>query len=290
MTALSLPAPTLKARTLDTLHILTDDALALKTGVRVAFTGRAGGVSAAPYDGLNLGSHVGDALDSVLENRGLLLRAIGVENAFLVVPNQVHGTDLVELSQRDVDQLEQARDRAASASGADGLIVSVPDVAALLCFADCVPVIIVSPTGRFAVVHAGWRGVVAGIAGKAVREMARADVAGGFFEGESDAAASYNAYLGPHIHAECFETGPEVSKRFEEAFGPSCLADDRHVDLARALETDLVSAGMTADRVLDSGICTVCSHENYYSYRASGGTCGRHGAFAVRSSSGLAHR
>ena len=282
MTALSLPAPQLKARTLDSLHILTDDALALKTGVRVAFTGRSGGVSSAPYDGLNLGSHVGDDIDSVQENRRLLLRALGAADAELIVPNQVHGTDLVELTSGDRVEIEAARDRAMALEGADGLVVFAPGLAALLCFADCASLIVVSPSGRFAVVHAGWRGAVAGIAGKAVRKMAAADVAAGFFSSEGEAAASYNAYIGPHIHAECFETGEDVSKRFEDAFGRSCILDSRHVSLARAIEVDLLGAGMGSDRILDSGVCTVCSHEDYFSYRATGGVCGRHGALAVR--------
>lgn len=282
MTALSLPAPSLEARTLDSLHILTDDALALKTGVRVAFTGRSGGVSAAPYDGLNLGSHVGDDLSAVNENRRILLRALGAEDARLVMCNQVHGTDLVEIYHDGEGELAAACERALSPAGADGVVVGLSGVAALLCFADCAPVVIVSPTGRFAVAHAGWRGAVAGIAGKAARTLAARDLACHSFESAEEALAQYNAYIGPHIHEECFETGEDVSARFREAFGETCLTDARHVSLARALEVDLVHAGLVAWRILDSGVCTVCSHEDYFSYRASGGVCGRHGALALR--------
>lgn len=282
MTALSLPAPSLEARTLDSLHILTDDALALKTGVRVAFSGRSGGVSEHPYDGLNLGSHVGDDLSAVVENRRLLLHALDADGARLVMCNQVHGTDLVEIHQDGEGELGAACERALSPKGADGLVVGLPNVAALLCFADCAPVVIVSPTGRFAVAHAGWRGAVAGIAGKAARSLAAQDLACQSFEDEAEALASYNAYIGPHIHEECFETGEDVSARFSDAFGESCLADARHVSLARALEVDLTRAGLSAERILDSGVCTRCSYEDFFSYRASGGVCGRHGALAVR--------
>lgn len=280
--ALELPLPQLAERTLGALHIVTDDALALKTGVRVAFTGRVGGVSEGPYASLNLGSHVHDDAAAVVENRRLLADALGVSPERLIVPNQVHGTNLVTVDSADAEVVATAAEQAASPEGADGIIVSAPDVAALLCFADCVPAIIVSPTGRFAVVHAGWRGVEASIAPKAVAAMARADASAGAFADEQAAAASYNVYLGPHIHGECFETGADVHKLFVTKFGEACAVDARRIDLKMALSVDLARVGVASERIVDAGICTVCNSDEYFSYRASGGVCGRHGAVAVR--------
>ena len=85
-----------------------------------------------------------DAVDAVQENRRRLLAALGAEGMPLVVPNQVHGTRIVAID--DASDIEDAC--AAAAEGADGLLVGVPDVAALLCFADCVPVVVVSPDGE----------------------------------------------------------------------------------------------------------------------------------------------
>ena len=95
------------------------------------------------------------------------------------------------------------------------------------------------------------------------------------------AAAALNAYLGPHIHAECFETGADVRARFVDRYGADVAPDGRHVDLARALACDLGGAGLAAERIADAGACTACRPDDYFSYRASGGTCGRHGAIAV---------
>ena len=211
--AATLPVPHLDARLFGArrLSALTDEALFERTGVRIAFTGRAGGVSEGPYAALNLGGHVGDDPAAVARNRELLLEALGAGEAALVVPSQVHGDEIVEVASAEPGAVEAARARALE--GADGLLVDVPQVAALLCFADCVPVVLASPTGRFAVVHAGWRGAVAGIAGKAVRLLAARDAAE-LGIAPSSAAAALNAYLGPHIHAECFETGAEVRARF----------------------------------------------------------------------------
>ena len=276
----NIPKPQLDARQLGARRIpaLIDDGLARATGVRIAFTGRAGGVSAPPYDELNLGSHVGDDRAAVDANRARVLEALGVSAAKLIVPNQVHGTNGVQVVACDQESLSRAA--AQAAEGADYLAVEVADVAAMLCFADCVPVIVVSPTGRFAVAHAGWRGAVARIASKAVASLTQLDRR----ELGADAAQWYNAYIGPHIRSECFECGAEVVQAFRQEFGEVAIADACHVDLAAAVSADLLSAGVQLDRIADAGICTRCRSEEFYSYRASGGTCGRHAAVAVRAS------
>lgn len=271
-----LPEPNLVARRIGARRIpaLIDEGLARAVGVRIAFTGREGGVSAPPFDSLNLGSHVGDDPEAVLRNRELLLEAVGAPRAQLVVPSQVHGTHGVVVDGADDASISLARSEAGQ--GADFLAVSVPDVAALLCFADCTPVVIVSPTGRFAVAHAGWRGAVAGIAGKAARSLAALDA------GDGVEPSACNAYIGPHIHGECFECGPDVVERFRDAFGEAAAPDARHVSLAEAVSADLVRAGIAPDRIACADACTKCRAGEFFSYRASGGTCGRHGALAVR--------
>jgi len=187
-----LPIPQITARRFGArcLPALTDDALYERTGVRVAFTGRAGGVSEGPYSSLNLGNHVGDGPASVERNRALVLEALDAADVPLVVPSQVHGEVVVELDDASPEALDAARE--AALAGADALVATVPGIAALLCFADCVPVIVVSPTGRFAVAHAGWRGVENGVAAKAVRALARADAA----ELGEDAASGYKRGVG----------------------------------------------------------------------------------------------
>lgn len=266
-----LTLPQLTQREFDGIPVLTDDALFQKAKVRIAFTGRTGGISAEPYSALNLGSHVGDSLGDVLVNRDRLLCALAPADCHLLVPNQVHGTVVLPIDSNEDEYVDDAR-RTIS-EGADGVAVSCKKVAALLCYADCTPVIVVSPTGRFAVVHAGWRGAVEGIVGKAVRLLADAD---------GDDPSQFNVYIGPHIRQECFETGEEVTQRFADQFGEECVVDSRHVSLAQAVSIDAMRAGVAAERIVDACICTKCNPEDYFSYRASGGTCGRHGAFAVR--------
>ncbi|HIW76112.1 MULTISPECIES: polyphenol oxidase family protein [Gordonibacter] len=275
-----LPKPHLDARLFGARRIsaLTDESLFERTGLRIAFTARGGGVSEAPYDSLNLGSHVDDDLSAVEVNRALLLEALGAADAPLLVPSQVHGDEAVEVTSADAAAVEEARRHAAA--GADILVVGAPEVVALLCFADCVPVIVAAPSGRFAVAHAGWRGAVAGVAGKAARLVAAREAAETGVD-ERTAASTLNAYLGPHIRACCFETGADVREQFVQRFGAEVAPDAHHVDLARAITRDLEQAGVQPSRIADAGVCTVCHSDEYFSYRASGGRCGRHGAFAV---------
>ena len=271
-----LPYPHLEQHTVNAIYFLTDDALASSVGVYAGFTLRFGGVSKPPYDSLNLATHVDDDARAVAQNRQLLLDALGVSQAPVLVPNQIHGTNLVTVDCGDAEAWDTYAQQAAE--GADGIIVNVPEKAALLCFADCLPAIVVSPSGRFAVLHAGWRGALAGIVGKAVREMALRDKNAGFCVG----AASYNLYIGPHICASCFEVSAEIARQFSEAYGSAVLLDGRHVDLAAAVAADAQRAGLDPQRVAYADECTVCNGDRLFSYRASGGVCGRQGAFGIR--------
>lgn len=271
-----LPLPSIIRRSFNGIVALSDDPLFDAVGVRIAFTSRNGGVSKAEYGELNLGNHVGDDPRCVEENRRILLDALGVSFGRCLFANQLHGDRVVVLPKdADADMLENARIQAIEE--ADGILVGASNTAALLCFADCVPVIIVSPTGAFAVVHAGWRGVMACIAPKAVRMLASHELG-------IDAAdlSDFNVYIGPHIHSECFEISEEICREFCDRFGDSVATDARHVDLSAALAVSLEEVGVLPERIADVGICTQCHPDEYFSYRASGGVCGRHGAIAFR--------
>lgn len=276
-----LPPPFLGQVSVAGIDLLTDEGLFAACGVRIAFSGRAGGVSEAPYASLNTADHVGDDLERVLRNRMLLLEALGCAGVPFVAPNQVHGTDIVKVSA--AGDVPRACEEAAA--GADAVLVEASGVGALMNFADCPSLVIVAPSGRFVVAHAGWRGALAGVVGVAVRALVEgepgADAAGAAGVAGADVAAGFNAYIGPHIHAECFEVGPEVADQFVERFGADVVERERHVSLARAVEIDLVRAGLDAGRIVDTGICTACSTDRYFSYRAEG-TTGRHAAFAIR--------
>lgn len=270
-----VPLPKLSKVGAAFLEVYTDEALWNRSGVRIAFTTRHGGVSKAPYASLNLARGIGDEKESVEENRRRVAFALGVKDVPCIVPRQVHGTSVVTLRARDDEAFSAAQRRAAE--GVDGVVITVPDKAALLCFADCVPLIIVAPSGAFAVIHAGWRGVLDSVSRYALEAL----VAASDEQVDKDPAL-YNVYIGPHIQEECFEIDPSLAQRFSDAFGSDCRTDENRVDLYEALQTDLFKAGIVDERIIRVGLCTVCRNDEFFSYRHEGGTCGRHGAYAVR--------
>lgn len=160
--------------------------------------------------------------------------------------HQVHGVELLP------------PDEPGEKPEADGWAGKLP-VGALLAVkaADCLPVLVWSERGDSgAAAHAGWRGAVAGIAGKAVKAL-------------GVGPESLCAALGPCICRECFEVGPEVAAA--AGSDPRWLASGKpgkfHFDLAAYVEGDLLRAGIAPRRILKLGLCTKCNPELFWSYR-----------------------
>lgn len=270
--SLRLPLPRLGETSFFTddyaLRVLTDEALFEACGTRIAFTSRAGGMSEGPYASLNLSYAVGDDEVAVDANRACLCECLGSHNCIdsLVSPLQVHGSDILEIR-----QVVEARQEAVK--GADGIMCTQVGIPVLLCFADCVPVILVAPNGSFAVIHSGWRGSIASISGLGLAKLQKAT---------GCSSSEINCYIGPHIGACCYEVADDLVGQFVAEFGDACDAGNAHLDLAAAVTASLVRAGASASRIAHANICTSCHHDEYYSYRADAGITGRHGAFAIR--------
>lgn len=266
----------------------TDTSLFQATGVRIAFTTRAGGISTGPYASLNLGANVPDNPRSIAQNRMRACHAFGIDSDLCIFPHQVHGTHIVDMA--DIDASDKAnvhlpdaakrehemtvRVRAAQKeadAGADGVLVAQKHIATLLCFADCMPLILVAPHGIFAVLHSGWRGTFAHICVIGVKHLTRIACC---------TPDQINVYIGPYIHHECFEVSEELAQRFSNEFGKASTPTYRHVDLGVCVRKDLVSIGVDPQRIADVDRCTSCCSDEFFSYRKTDGVCGRHGAFA----------
>lgn len=236
-------------------------------GVRAAFPARTGGVSAPPLDSLNLGLSVDDDRQNVLENRRRLCTAIGVPQERLVVPGQVHGTTL-----RWVGEAEAGRGAFDSPSVIrehDGLLTAAVGLGLVISYADCVPIVIVAEGEDgplYATVHAGWRGMIAGIGGLAAAELGR--------RGRLVAAA-----VGPSIGPCCFAVDEELRRRFEARYPGSAGAET--VDLWHCARLDLEQAGVPGEAIAVAGLCTA-SDARFFSHRRDKGATGRHLAVAWR--------
>ena len=242
-----------------------------RDGVAFAFTERTGGVSEEPYESLNLGTHVGDDLFAVQENRRRALDALGAFDCQdnLLVPNQVHGDTVVVVTDAGADYLEGVRD--SLAQGCDAVVCTVPNVPVMLCFADCVPVVLTCP-GGFAVAHSGWKGTYARIAGKTAQKLAQAAGAD---------IASVQAHIGPHILGDEYEVSDDLMQKFSLQFDNINTFGSRLLDLSQAIRQSLEEVGVRSCDIHDPGLSTVKLSDRFFSYRRENGTCGRHAAMAV---------
>jgi YfiH family protein len=228
---------------------------------RVAFSTRLGGVSEGPFSSLNLGIRTDDDPARVVENRTRLCDAVGADADGATMAWQRHGATVARAQPRGIVTPGTVFDHC------DGLWSDEPGRAMLLLTADCLPIAIARADAgerrpAVAILHAGWRGLLAGIVGAGVRALG----------GGSLAAA-----IGPAIGPCCYEVGDEVAKPFREAFGDDVVRDGR-LDLRSAAERALRAAGVASVERLD--VCTSCQADRFFSHRRDRGRTGRQGVIA----------
>ena len=216
---------------------------------------RAGGVSAPPFDSLNLGRAAGDDPAAVDENRRRFDAALGVPSRYLT---QVHGAGVVRLS-RDAQGPWRA----------DAAITTEPGLACSVMVADCMPVLFAAPAARgVGAAHAGWRGLAGGVLEATV---------GALCEAAACAPGELAAWLGPCIGPRRFEVGADVL----DAFGPA--AAHRFVSRPRPDGSPHWLAdlpGLAQDRLAAVGVtqvsggtwCTVEDASRFFSFRRDGVT------------------
>ena len=217
---------------------------------------RVGGFSTAPYQGLNLGAHVGDDLSIVEKNRDWLAQEAKMPSAPIWL-NQTHSTVVAQVSDTTTQVLD-----------ADGVFTSSSQVVCSAMTADCLPVLLTNTQGtQVAAVHAGWRGLANGIVENALE----------LFSGE------VMAWLGPAIGPQAFEVGEDVLQAFvdfdsqaHQAFTPRDVEGKWLADMSKLATQRLNKFGIT--QVFDSGLCTFQHKEDFYSYRRDGVT-GRQATF-----------
>jgi len=213
--------------------------------VKACVSTRAGGVSLAPFDSLNLGDHVDDNPEAVAENRRRLTDHFSIQPAWL---QQVHGVTVAYADPTAV-------------ATADASWTATPGIACTAMTADCLPALFCDRAGtRVAAAHAGWRGLAAGVLEATVESLAVDP-------------AEVLVWLGPAIGPKAFEVGPEVRETFvrqlpetDQAFVPSHNAGKFMADIYMLARLRLAACGVTA--VYGGGFCTV-TDPRFFSYRRS---------------------
>ncbi|MGJ3231558.1 MAG: peptidoglycan editing factor PgeF [Oceanicaulis sp.] len=222
-----------------------------------AFTTRTGGVSAGPYESLNLSWSRGDDKANVEENRARLAKALG--DVDLVFLNQVHGAEIIKVDSQP--------EGVWSAGEADASMTDVPGLALCAQTADCVPILLFDPVRpAVAAVHSGWRGTVRGIVGETLAAMKTA---------YGTEPAQVQAAIGPAISQANYRVGPEVLEQFEIQFGglDDALAGPRDaeggagLDVAEACRRQLIAAGVPEHAVTVLNHCTFADRARFFSCR-----------------------
>jgi YfiH family protein len=220
-----------------------------ESGAHFAFTDRWGGVSAVPYEELNLGGAVGDDPEAVLANREIAARSLGLAPESVVWMNQVHGNDVAQ-----VDGPWPTPDVPA----VDALVTARRGLALAVLTADCTPVLLADPVaGVVGAAHAGRPGMIAGVVPAAVEAMRKLGA-----EPERIIART-----GPAVCGRCYEV-PEQMRSQVAAVEPAAWSETSWgtpaVDVTAGVHAQLEALGVRDRR--QSGVCTLESSD-HYSYR-----------------------
>jgi YfiH family protein len=217
--------------------------------IQALSTTRNGGFSQDPFDSLNLGSHVGDSLSTVLKNRHSLLDQASLPELPRWL-NQVHGSQLISANDW------QGNDTA------DAIVSSQPDQVCAVMTADCLPILLCNTkSDHIAAIHAGWRGLSSGILENTLQQ----------FKCEPNEVL---AWLGPAIGPDEFEVGHDVVKAFTHSSSLAHKAfkqiDESHylADIYLLARQKLIAHGTHA--IFGGEHCTVSEPEHFFSYRRDG--------------------
>ena len=217
----------------------------------IVFSTREGGVSEGPYASLNLGRMTGDDVDRVDDNRSILCAEVGADVQKLALNRQIHSATV------------HRAEAGSRGRPADGLWTDEPGLPILAMAADCLPIALARAGGEapaVAVLHAGWRGILAGIVEEGVQAL----------------GGRVHAAIGPGIGPCCYEVGPEVAQRFATYGG--ALIHGRTLDLWGAAERALRAAGVADVHRVD--LCTHCNPDRFFSHRRTGKPRGVQGVIA----------
>lgn len=238
----------------------------------VAFTTERGVVDPRDsYSSFNCCYYTGDDERHVQKCREELCREIGVSDDALVLPRQIHGTEVFIVDTGFMRQsAEVKRERL---QGIDAIVTNMPGVVVGVFTADCVPMLFWEPKVRIVgVAHGGWKGTAAGIAHTTIDAMERlgADV------------NEIRVTFGPAICQHCFEVGEEVVETYEMGgfdMNRICRRNHdtgkAHIDLVEANVELLLKKGIAEDHITKSDLCTKCHPDEFFSARVLGFNSGR---------------
>ena len=233
--------------------------LAAEPGIIHGFTGRNGGVSAPPFDSLNLCFSPRDSYENVRRNFEIFCEAAGISYESMCVVNFVHGTDVVVVTGADrgrgFDKPELPP--------CDGIVTNDPSVTLITCHADCGAFFLYDPVHRaVGIAHAGWKGTFGRIGRNLVETMRKT-----YGTDPADLIASN----GPCICGNCYEVDTPLAEEFEAEFGLECSIPGkpgkRQLDMETPAAVQLLEAGVLPEHITLMHACTYEMPDLLFSFR-----------------------
>lgn len=269
------PSNTTVIRNTNGVAYIQSRALADIEYVKHSFSTRLGGVSGGIWSSMNLNFGRGDDEANVLANFRLYAEATGTDVDNMVYSMQTHTTNVIRVGRADCGNGVTKPQRF---NDVDGLVTNEPGVCLVTTYADCVPLYFVDTKNRaIGLSHSGWRGTVGNITQVTVSLM-RSE----FGTKPEDIIA----FIGPSICKSCYEVSGDVAEKFKAAYSAEEIEDiltdkgminKEHkylLNLHAANVANMVNAGIPADNINVTDICTCCNPDFLYSHRASGGRRG----------------
>lgn len=239
--------------------------------VRHGFSTRVGGVSGGFYSSMNLRYNCDEARENVTKNFKIMADTLGMDYTRIVLSKQVHEDEIRTVSENDCGNGILFENKFDSA---DGLITSERGICLVTLYADCVPLLFLDKRqGVIASSHSGWKGTVKRIGAKTAEKMVN-----DFGSKREDILCA----IGPSIRECHFEVGDDVAEIFINNFGDDVAVkygSRYHVNMQKAILKQLTDCGIPKENIDNSGICTYCMSDTFFSHRKTVGRRGNFGAF-----------
>ena len=238
-------------------------------GVKAFSSTRHGGFSKGCYGEFNINHYCGDSEEAIKQNRALLCQLLQIDDDCLLMPHQVHQTEIVTVDEAFLGL--STAERKARLEGVDALMTDMSGICIGVSTADCIPVLLYDKMHHAAcAIHAGWRGTVKRIVEKAVASMTAV---------YGSRPTDIMAQIGPGIHLESFEVGDEVYEAFvSEGFMMETISkkmEKWHIDLPECNRLQLLDSGVPQRQIAVSEVCTFRQSDTYFSARRLGINSGR---------------
>jgi len=248
-----------------------DKWMKMHPGLTAGFSSRNGGAGSKEYGSLNTGFHVGDDPLIVRKNREMVAEAAGFGLEDMVGSEQTHGINIIKANSGDKGR--GAAEYSTSLKDTDGLYTMEQGLLLIMCFADCVPLYFFHPDSKMAgIAHAGWKGTVHGIGPEMVR----------LWGTEGIRPEEIFAAIGPSICKKCYIVDDyvigfvenrleHVEKKPYNQISPGQYS----LDLKEMNRLLLIEAGIPEKNIAESGLCSSCGAQDFFSHRRDNGKTGR---------------